>query len=130
MRTKANGLRTRSDVLPEIDVALEALSRPLTRQERKAGWSDESRIALRTHIEIAKARLLDPRPLQAEEFPPDWQTLRGLDSYLGTLIQLRLLHGKEGHEEAPQREDAEHEREDAAEVGEPAAQAAGEPLRQ
>jgi hypothetical protein len=81
MRPKAEGLPTRSDVLPEIDVALEALSRPLTRQEREAGWSDESRIALRSHLEIAKARLLDPRPLQAEEFPPDWQTLRGLDAW-------------------------------------------------
>jgi hypothetical protein len=81
MKSKANGSPTRSDVLPEIDVALEALSRPLTRQERKAGWSDESRIALRTHLEIAKARLLDPRPLQAEEFPPDWQTLRSLDAW-------------------------------------------------
>lgn len=79
MSRKTPRFPTRSDALPEIDAAIQELSRPLTRQERKAGWSDESRLAMLMYFEKAKARLLDPRPLQPEEFPPDWQALRGLN---------------------------------------------------
>ena len=81
LRPKTTGYLNRSDVLAKVDAVLQALSRPLTRQERRAGWSEEGRLALLDYFETAKARLQEPRPLQAEEFPADWQTLRGLDAW-------------------------------------------------
>ncbi len=71
----------RSDVLPKLDALIHALSRPVTRQERRAGWSEESRVTMLEYFTGAKTRLLDPRPLQPEEFPPEWVALRGLDAW-------------------------------------------------
>jgi hypothetical protein len=71
----------RGRLLERIDRLIASLSQPLSRAERKAGWSPEAATALLEHFEQVRDRLrasgaLDPRTLPAGE-----QALRGMDAW-------------------------------------------------
>ena len=71
----------RERLLERIDRLIASLSQPLSRAERKAGWSPEAATALLEHFEQVRDRLrasgaLDPRTLPAGE-----QALRGMDAW-------------------------------------------------
>jgi hypothetical protein len=70
----------RDRLLERIDQLVASLSQPLSRAERKSGWSPEAATALLEHFEQVRNRLrvlgaLDPRTL-----PAGHQALRGLDA--------------------------------------------------
>jgi hypothetical protein len=71
----------RERLLERLDRVVASLSQPLSRAERKAGWSPEAATALFAHFEHVRDRLralaaLDPRTL-----PAGHQAIRGLDAW-------------------------------------------------
>ena len=60
-------MASRVDLCSDVDLIIERLSGPLSKRDRKAGWSEKNRAGLLRFFHGLRERLEDPTPLHDDE---------------------------------------------------------------